>query len=235
MGTYILRKMLNHLAVLIFVNTVYVSLRHIGKSSYVEYDMNLVKQQMQDVLITAAAIGVSFAAISFFVVLIIQWDQNIMVVIAAFFISVGMGRQITATALDAVTTSMNSFLSSWASTLHLLAKNRLMTPEWRSIENHVEAIFLGKKLEYDLPAKLAGVKPDSPQLYKFLNESKRELEYQDAITSEDPSCIVFAQHATEQMRDKLRVYDQLLEVQERSGGVNTVVLIAIGTLIWLLS
>jgi hypothetical protein len=227
--------MLNHLAVLIFVNSVYVSLHHINKSSsHVEYDRKLVKQQMQDVLITAAAIGVSFGAISFLIVFMIQWNQSILIVIAAFFISAGMARQLVATSLDAVTTNMNAFLSSWASIVHLLAKDR-QTSEWRLIEDRVEAILLGEKLNYDLPVKLHGVKPNSPQVYKYLDESKWELEYQHAITSEDHSCLAFAQHAMMHIRDKLQIYDQLLEVQERSGGVNNIVLIAIGTLIWLIS
>jgi hypothetical protein len=212
MNTYLLRKMLNHLAVLIFVNSVYVSLYHINKPSYhVEYDMKLVKQQMQNVLITAAAIGVSFGAISFLIVFSIQWNQNILIVIAGFFISIGMARQVL-----------------------LLARDR-QTSEWGVIEARLERILLGKKLNYDLPVKLHGVKPNSPQVYKYLDESKWELEYQHAITSEDHSGLAFAQHATMHMRDKLQIYDQLLEVQERCGGVNNLVLIAIGTLIWLVS
>jgi len=227
--------MLSHLAVLLFVNTVYISLRRIGKpSSHVDYDIKLVKQQTQDVLISAAAIGLSFGALAFLLVLMIQWNQNILVVIAAFFISVGMARQIVSAALDAVTTNMNAFLSSWVSTLHLLAKDR-QTSEWRLIEDHVELILLGEKLEYDLPVKLHEVKPNSPQVYKYLNERKWELEYQHDITSEDHSCLAFAQYALKQMRDIMKTYNQLQEVQEKTEAVNNVILIAIGTLIWLLS
>jgi hypothetical protein len=130
---------------------------------------------------------------------------------------------------------MNSFLSSWASILHLLAKDKMATPEWSSIEIQVELILFGKGLQYELPAKLDRVKPDSPQVSKYLDEHKWELEYPHSITGEDPSCLAFAQHATKQMGHKLRIYDQLLGVQQRSGGANTVILIAIGTLIWLLS
>jgi hypothetical protein len=235
MTVYLLRKMLSHLAVLLLVNTVYISLRHIGKpSSYIDYDIKMVKQQMQDVLISATTIGVSFGAFSFLLVFMIQWNQNILVVFAAFFISVGMTRQIISTALDAVTTNMNAFLSSWASTLHLLARDR-QTSEWRLIQDRVEAILLGKTLEYNLPAKLYEVKPNSPQVYKYLDERKWELEYQHAITSEDHSCLAFAQHAIKQVRHKLQIYDQLIDVQGRTGAVNNVVLISIGTLIWLLS
>ena len=235
MIAYTYRKMLKHLVVLIFVNALFIFFIRIPKSSHVEYDMKLVKQPTRDIIISATIISFSFSAISVLLIALIQWNQNILIVIAGLFISVGVGRQIFATAMDAITTNMNSFLSSWASILHLLAKDRMATPEWSSIEIQVELILFGKGLQYELPAKLDRVKPDSPQVSKYLDEHKWELEYPYSITGEDASCIAFAQHASKQMGDKLRIYDQLLEVQQRSGGANTVILIAIGTLIWLLS
>ena len=161
-----------------------------------------------------------------------------MIVIAAVFISLGTGRQIFASALDVVTTNLDAFLSSWASTLLLLAKNRLMvtTTDWRSIERRIELILMSRGLEYNLPAKLDRVKPESQQiLLEYLDEHKWELEYQQAITYDDSSCLAFVQYATKQMREKLQIYDELEELQERSGGVNAVILIALGTLIWLIS
>ena len=84
----------------------------------------------------AAVIGMLFDVIAILIVFTIEIDIDIMVVIAALFICIGTGRQIFASALDVVTTNLNAFLSSWASTLLLLAKNRLMvtTTDWRSIE-----------------------------------------------------------------------------------------------------
>ena len=62
------------------------------------------------------------------------------------------------------------------------------TTEWRSIERQVELI-LNSTREYNLPAKLDGVKPESQQvLLEYLDEHKWELEYQQAITSDDSSC-----------------------------------------------
>jgi hypothetical protein len=161
-----------------------------------------------------------------------------MIAIAAVFISLGAGRQIFASALDVVTTNLNAFLSSWASTLLLLAKNRLMvttTTEWHSIESRVELILISTR-EYNLPVKLDGIKPESQQiLLEYLDEHKWELEYQQAITYDDSSCLAFAQYATKKMIEKLQIYDELEELQERSGGVNAVILIALGTLVWLIS
>ncbi|MFZ0742143.1 MAG: hypothetical protein WAM54_11170, partial [Nitrososphaeraceae archaeon] len=136
------------------------------------------------------------------------------------------------------TTNLNAFLSSWASTLLLLAKNRLMvtTTDWRSIESRVELILISRRLEYKLPVKLEGVTPESQQiLLEYLDEHKWELECQQAITDDDSSCLAFFQYATKQMKEKLQIYDKLEDLQERSGGVNAVILIALGTLIWLIS
>ena len=232
---YVYRKMLKHIALLIFVNATFIFLIHIPKSSHVHYDMKLVKQTTKDIVFSAALIGISFGAISTLLVALVQYPQNMLVVIAAIFISIGVGRQIFATALDAATSNMNSFLSSWASILHLLAKDKTTTPEWSSIEIQVELILFAKGLQYVLPRKIDSVKPDFSQIYKYLDEHKWELEYKHPITSEDSSSVAFAQHAIKQIRDRLRIYDKLLQIQRNSGGANTVVLIAIGTLIWLLS
>jgi len=166
------------------------------------------------------------------------FSQNVMIIIAAVFISIGAGRQMFASAMDLVTTNLNAFLSSWASTLLLLAKNRMMvTPtDWRSIESQFEQMLISRRLEYNLPVKLDGVKPESQQiLLEYLDEHKWELEYQQAITYDDSSCLAFFHYATKQMREKLQIYDELEELQERSGGVSAVILIALGTLIWLIS
>ena len=201
------------------------------------YNIKLIGQPTNYFKNSAAAIGISSAVIA--ILIVVVFSQNVMIVIAAVFISLGTGRQIFASALDVVTTNLNAFLSSWASTLLLLAKNRMMvttTTDWRSIESRVEQILFSRGLEYNLPIKLDGVKPESQQiLLEYLDEHKWELEYQQAITYDDSSCLAFFHYATKQMREKLQIYDELEELQERSGGVNAVILIALGTLIWLIS
>jgi hypothetical protein len=232
---FIMKEMLKHLANLLFVNGQFIFLVRKRTKSGAEYNIKLIGQPTNYFKSSAAVIGISFAVIA--ILIVIVFSQNVMIVIAAVFISLGMGRQIFASALDVVTTNLNTFLSSWASTILLLAKNRLMvtTTEWCSIESHVELIIISTR-EYNLPVKLDGVKPESQQiLLEYLDEHKWELEYQQAITYDDSSCLAFAQYATKQMREKLQIYDELEDLQERSGGVNAVILIALGTLIWLIS
>jgi hypothetical protein len=234
--TFVIKEMVKHLASLLFVNALFLFLVRKRTKSGAEYNIKLIGQPTNYFKFSAAVIGISFAVIAILIVMV--FTQNVMILIAAVFISLGTGRQIFASALDVVTTNLNAFVSSWASTLLLLAKNRLMvtTTDWRSIESRVELILVSRRLEYNLPVKLDGVTPESQQiLLDYLDEHKWELECQQAITDDDSSCLAFFQYATKQMREKLQIYDELEDLQERSGGVNAVILIALGTLIWLIS
>jgi hypothetical protein len=234
--TFVIKEMVKHLANLLFVNAIFIFLVHKRTKSGAEYNIKLIGQPTNYIKYSAAVIGISFAVIAILIVMI--FTQNLMILIAAVFISLGTGRQIFASALDVVTTNLNAFVSSWASTLLLLAKNRPMvtTTDWRSIESRIELILISRRLEYNLPVKLDGVTPESQQiLLEYLDEHKWELECQQAITDDDSSCLAFFHFATKQMREKLQIYDELEDLQERSGGVNAVILIALGTLIWLIS
>ena len=234
--TFVMKEMVKHLANLLFVNALFIFLVRKRTKSGAEYNIKLIGQPTNYFKFGAAVIGISFAVIAILIVMV--FTQNVMILIAAVFISLGTGRQIFASALDVVTTNLNAFVSSWASTLLLLAKNRLMatTTDWHSIESRVELILISRRLEYNLPVKLDGVTPKSQQiLLEYLDEHKWELGCQQAITDDDSSCLAFFQYATKQMREKLQIYDELEDLQERSGGVNAVILIALGTLIWLIS
>ena len=234
--TFVMKEMVKHLANLLFVNALFIFLVRKRTKSGAEYNIKLIGQPTNYFIFGAAVIGISFAVIAILIVMV--FTQNVMILIAAVFISLGTGRQIFASALDVVTTNLNAFVSSWASTLLLLAKNRLMatTTDWHSIESRVELILISRRLEYNLPVKLDGVTPKSQQiLLEYLDEHKWELGCQQAITDDDSSCLAFFQYATKQMREKLQIYDELEDLQERSGGVNAVILIALGTLIWLIS
>ena len=233
---FIMKEMVKHLANLLFANPGLISLVRKRTKSRAEYNIKLIGQPTNYFKTSAAVIAILFGVIS--ILIVIVFDQNVMIIIAAVFIIFGMARQILASALDVVTTTLNAFLSSWASTLLLLAKNMPMvtTTDWRSIESRIELILISRRLEYNLPVRLDRVKPESQQiLLEYLDEHKWELEYQQAITYDDSSCFAFVQYATKRMKEKMQIYDELEELQERSGGVNAVILIALGTLIWLIS
>ena len=234
--TFVIKEMTKHLANLLFVNALFIFLVRKTTNSGAGYNIKLIVQPTNSFKVGAAVVGISFAVIAILIVMV--FTQNVMILIAAVFISLGTGRQIFASALDVVTTNLNAFVSSWASTLLLVAKNRpiVETTDWRSIESQVELIIVSRRLEYNLPVKLEGVTPESQRvLLEYLDEHKWELDYQQAITDDDSSCHAFFQYATKKIREKLQIYDELEDLQERSGGVNAVILIALGTLIWLIS
>src|SRR5438105_7437088 len=162
--TFVIKEMVKHLANLLFVNALFLFLVRKKTKSGAEYNIKLIGQPTDNFKFGAAIIGISSAVIAILIVMI--FTQNIMILIAAVFISLGTGRQIFASALDVVTTNLNAFVSSWASTLLLLAKNRLMvtTTDWRSIESRLEQILISRRLEYNLPVKLDGVTPKSQQI-----------------------------------------------------------------------
>jgi hypothetical protein len=234
--TFVIKEMTKHLANLLFVNGLFIFLVRKRTRSGAGYNIKLIGQPTNHFKFGATIIGISFAVIAILIVMV--FTQNVMILIAAVLISLGTGRQIFASALDVVTTNLNTFISSWASILLLLAKNRPMesTTDWNSIQTQVEMIIVSRRLEYDLPVELDGVTPESQQiLLEYLNKNKWELEYRQAITDEDSSCHAFFQHTTKKMREKMQIYDELEDLQERSGGVNAVILIALGTLVWLVS
>ena len=234
--TFVIKEMVKHLANLLFVNAIFIFLVRKRTKLGAEYNIKLIGQPTNYFRFGAAVIGISFAVIAILIVMV--FTQNVMILIAAVFISLGTGRQIFASALDVVTTNLNTFVSSWTSTLLLLAKKRPMvtTTDWRSKEIRVEMILISRRLEYNLPFKLDGVTPESQQiLLEYLDEHKWELDCHQAITDDDSSCLAFFQYATKKMKEKLQIYDELEDLQERSGGVNAVILIALGTLIWLIS
>ena len=234
--TFIIKEMTKHLANLLFVNGMFIFLVRKRTKSGAGYNIKLIGQPTNYFKFGAAVIGISFAVIAILIVMV--FIQNVMIIIAAVFISLGTARQIFASALDVVTTNLNAFLSSWGSTILLLTKNRLTvttTTDWSSLESRLELALFSRGLEYNLPDKLDMEKPESQQILEYLDEHKWELEYQQAITCDDSSCLAFVQYANKQLREKLQIYDELEELQERSGGVNAVILIALGTLVWLIS
>ena len=169
-----MKEMIKHLVNLLFVNGVFVFLVHKRSNSKAEYNFKLIGQPTNYFQFCAALIGISSAVIA--ILIVMAFDQNVMVIIAAVFISLGTGRQIFASALDIITTNMNAYLSSWASTILLVAKNNLnmTTADGDSIESHVKLILYSTRMYY-LPIELDRVRRESQQvLIEYLNKHKWE-------------------------------------------------------------
>ena len=96
--TFVMKEMVKHLANLLFVN----ALIHIPCSQKnkirAKYDIKLIGQPTNYFKSSVAVIGISFAVIA--ILIVIVFNQNVMVVIAAVFISFGTGRHIFASAVE---------------------------------------------------------------------------------------------------------------------------------------
>ena len=202
--------MVKHLVNLLFVNGVFVFLVHKRSNSKAEYNIKLIRQQTNNIKFSAAVIGTWSTVTA--ILIVMAFHQDLMIVIAAIFISLGTGRQLFGSALDVVTTNLNTFLSSEASTLLLLAKNRQTetTTDWSVVESQVKLIMTSIR-SYNLPAELYGVNPESDHLIDYLNKHKLELEYQRPITHDNSSCLEFAQFAIKHMIQKLLIFAELEE------------------------
>jgi hypothetical protein len=232
MIAYIVKEMLRHLILRLILSATFVVLRQ--RKPITEYNERLTKLKERDVLVSAALLGIFFSAITIAFVASIKGGTNELVVAAGVLLSIGLSQQIMSIGIDAITTNSNGFISSWNSVLYSLAKQRA-GHEWRFIENEVNQIFIYPHIVYVMPPELDELKVSSTKIIKYIDEHKSEIDYPQEIYDEEPSLLSFGQYTIEYLKDRLHIYDRLSNIQQRTGNVNPVVFISLGTLIWLLS
>jgi hypothetical protein len=236
MTPFILREMLQHLAFRLASTATLVGLLN-KKESEIKYDMKLIGQKERTLMLNAVLLGVAFGAIAIWLVFYVKGDDgNVMIMVAGILLSLGLMQQIISIALDAVTTSLSRFLSTWNSVINLLAKQK-MTPEWRLVQDETEELFIFPQLLYSLPSGISKTDPQaSDKTVSYIAEHRWELAYPQAnFSSDEKSLLSFAKYAIDFLRERLEVYDRISTIQYRTGTVNPVVFVALGTLIWLLS
>jgi len=232
MIAYIVKEMLRHLIIRLTLSATFVALRK--KKPATEYNIKLIRMKELEILVSAALIGVSFAILTIWLVVMIKGGASALIVAAGVLLSIGLSQQIMSISIDLITVNLNAFISAWSSMVYLLSKQR-PAPEWRFIENEIHPVFFYPHIVYTLPRELDEPKIGSAPLIKYVDEHKAEIDYPQAIYNDEPSLLSFAQYATEYIRDRLNVFDRLSNVQQRAGAINPVVFVALGTLIWLLS
>ena len=79
--TFIMKEMVKHLVNLLFVNGLFIFLVRKRTKSGAEYNIKLIGQPTNYFKFSAAVIGISFAVIA--ILIVIVFDQNVMVIIAA--------------------------------------------------------------------------------------------------------------------------------------------------------
>lgn len=234
MTPYILKEMLIHLIIRLTSTVTLVSL--LEKQSEPEYKMTLIMHRERTLVINAMVLGIAFGVLAIWLVVAIKGFDNIMILVAGILLSFGLMQQLVSVGLDAVTTNIGRFLSAWNSVLYALAKIKSGESEgWSSIRAEAEEIFIMPQLIYSLPEPIRR-QPSVNVISEYIDEHRWELAYPETIFHHDEKSLVsFAEYSIVFLRDRLDAYDRMLTMQQRTGTINPIVFIALGTLVWLVS
>jgi hypothetical protein len=206
----------------------------IRKVDDTKYNIALISQKERTIAVNAMVLGVAFGALAIWLVFVIKGDDSVMIVIAGILLSFGLVQQIVSVGLDTATSNMGRFMSSWNSVINRLTKN-WDTLEWRKLRDETEEIFVFPQITYSLPSKIKR-DPSVDSITAFIDERRWELAHPQTIFEHDEKSLLgFSKYAIDFLREKLDAYNRLMTIQQRTGTVNPVVFVAVGTLLWLLS
>ncbi|RMF29435.1 MAG: hypothetical protein D6752_06010 [Candidatus Nitrosothermus koennekii] len=225
MNVYIIVAMLKHI-----VRTVFPTIVFKDKKSV--YDIRLVKINEREVILSAILISTIFFIIAASLIVYIR-GEHIFITLAGLLLAIAFAQQLISVCIDAITTNLNNFISTWNSTLYTLSRIR-KGDEWRYVENESNRIFIYPHIIYTLPNTINEPKVSSNKLIKYLLDHKDEVDYPHVIYDFEPSLLAFSQYLIEYLHNKLLLYDRLTNIQQITGTVNPILFLAIGEIIWLL-
>ncbi len=233
MMPYILKEMLVHLAIRLTSTVTLMDL--LKKQIEPEYNMILIMQKERTLVINAIVLGIAFGALAIWLVFVNNGAENIMTVVEGVIISLGLMQQLVSVGIDTVTTNLGRFLSAWNSVLHILAKQKNGGVQWAFFEREINEIFIMPQLVYSLPERIRK-EPTVNEISPSIDEHRWELAYPETVFHHDEKTLLsFTEYAIAFLRERLDVYDRLLTMQQRTGTINPIVFISVGTLVWLLS
>ena len=233
MTPYILKEMLLHLIVRLTPTVTLIDL--LKRQTESDYNMTLIVQKERTLVIHAMVLGIAFGALAIWLVFVVKGTENIMIVAAGILISLGLMQQLVSVGIDAVTTNLGRFLSSWNSVLYILTKQNNGSEKWTFLQGEIQEIFIMPQLIYSLPERIRKI-PTINETSAFIDEHRWELAYPETVFHHDEKTLLsFAEYAIAFLRERLDIYDRLLTMQQRTGTINPILFISVGTLIWLLS
>jgi hypothetical protein len=202
------------------------------EQSPLKYDMKIVRTSVNEALRSATLLGLTFTGIMIILIALIQGLEKPTILLAAIFLSMGLGQQIISVVLDVVITDLRAYISNWNSVLYILARMK-KSLEWRFIENEAHIIFIYPYITFSIPPKLS-LKPGVNDIVNYINCDRDDVMYPKNVDKEVEQ-LVFASHALEQLKERLEVHHQLYEIEQKTGAINPILFIALGTILWLLS
>ena len=176
-----------------------------------------------------------------FLILILNFLEGL-VLVAGIFLSIGISQQIISVCLNTAADDLQLYVSRWTTIVDYLSQIHIDQhtvtsisdkAEWQDVNEHISQLYISPFITNDLPHGL-----DSPNsldiILNFIDEYHDEFDYPVEINSESGQ-LAFSQHMVSYLHSKLLFHDRLNTLQAKSGGVDSILPIAIGTLIWLLS
>lgn len=225
MNVYIIIAMLKHIVRTVFPTIIFKDKKNV-------YDIRLVKINEREVILSAILISTIFFIIAASLIVYIR-GEHIFITFAGLLLAIAFAQQLISVCIDAITTNLNNFISTWNSTLYTLSRIR-KGDEWRYVENESNRIFIYPHIIYTLPNIINEPKVSSNKLIKYLLDHKDEIDYPHVIYDFEPSLLAFSQYLIEYLHNKLLLYDRLTNIQQITGTVNPILFLAIGEIIWLL-
>ena len=197
------------------------------------YELSVVTSDEREVLTTASIIGGIVVAVLITTILFFQGLSRIGLLVAGIFLAFGIGQQIISVCLNVVATDVRTFISKWNTVIYSWSRIK-RGPEWRLIEDHAVRIYISPFIIHIVP-DVFGLKPRSDEIEKFVRANKHEVGYSKNVGMEDTSQLSFSEHSIEYLNDRLEFHDRVYEMKEKTGVIDPILFIAIGTIVWLIS
>ena len=201
------------------------------KPQKLAYNLNVVMAKENQIISCANLIGGLIAVIIIGVILSVQGFTSISTLIAGIFIALGISKQIISICLMAVTADLRAFISKWTTILYTWARLK-STHEWNHIEENASQIYISPYIIHAFPKEL-GIRATPTEILKFVKVHKYEMKYFEDVNDSNAEQLSFSDHALDFIGDRLGFHDRIHYLQERSGALDPVLFIAIGTIIWL--
>ena len=198
-----------------------------------DYELSVVTSDENEVLSSASIIGGIVVVALVVTIFLFQGLSRIGLLVAGTFLAFGIGQQIISACLNVVATDVRTFISKWNTVVYSWSRTK-SGREWRFIEDHAVRIYISPFIIHILP-DCFGLKPSSEVIEKFVRKNKHEVDYDKKIGKEESSHLSFSEHTIHYLNDRLEFHDRVYEMKEKTGVIDPILFIAIGTIVWLIS
>ncbi|MCZ6648128.1 MAG: hypothetical protein O7B30_02625 [Thaumarchaeota archaeon] len=197
-------------------------------------DIRVIRANEDEIFRSASVVAAAFAISMILLISFFQGLANPGIVVAGVFLALGISQQIISVSMDVISSDMRAFISRWNTVIHLLARAKGGL-EWRFIEDEATKIFIYPHILYTLPQVLGIGKVRIGELLGYIDRNRGEIGYSRKVGEDEPSQLSFSTQALDHIKERLDVHDRMYDSELKTGAIDPILFLAIGTIIWLLS